>query len=46
MRIRLAAFLTVAVGVLLISAPLFEHHGRVGYDNEKVLTLKATVTGC
>lgn len=45
MKIRLVAFLAVAVGVLLISAPLFAHHGRVGYDNEKVLTLKATVTG-
>jgi hypothetical protein len=45
MKIRLVALLAVAVGVLLISAPLFAHHGRVGYDNEKVLTLKATVTG-
>jgi hypothetical protein len=45
MKIRLVALVAVAVGVLLISAPLFAHHGRVGYDNEKVLTLKATVTG-
>ena len=45
MKIRFVAFLVVTVGTLLISTPLFAHHGRVGYDNEKVLTLKATVTG-
>ena len=45
MKIRVLALLAVAGGVLLVSAPLFAHHGRVGYDNEKVLTLKATVTG-
>ena len=45
MKIKLVAFLAMAFGVLLISAPLFAHHGRVGYDNEKVLTLKATITG-
>ena len=45
MKTRFVAFLAVTVGILLISAPLFAHHGRVGYDNEKVLlTLKATVT--
>jgi hypothetical protein len=45
MKIRLFSFLALALGVLLISAPTFAHHGRVGYDNEKVLTLKATITG-
>jgi uncharacterized protein DUF6152 len=37
--------LAVAACLLTVSVPLFAHHGRVGYDNEKVLTLKATVTG-
>jgi uncharacterized protein DUF6152 len=45
MKIKLAAWLATAVAVLLGSSPVFAHHGRVGYDNEKVLTLKATVTG-
>jgi len=31
--------------LLLVSTSALAHHGRVGYDNEKVLTLKATVTG-
>ena len=34
----------VVASVLLVSAPVFAHHGRVGYDNKKVLTLKAKVT--
>jgi Family of unknown function (DUF6152) len=34
----------MVASVLLVSAPLFAHHGRVGYDNKKVLTLKAKVT--
>ena len=45
MKIKLAAWLAAAVVVVLVSSPVFAHHGRVGYDNEKVLTLKATVTG-
>ena len=34
----------MVASVLFVSAPLFAHHGRVGYDNKKVLTLKAKVT--
>ena len=45
MKMKGMAMLAVAAAVVWISAPAFAHHGRVGYDNEKVLTLKATVTG-
>lgn len=45
MRTKWIAMLAIAVAAVLVSAPAFAHHGRVGYDNEKVLTLKATVTG-
>ena len=45
MKVKLLAVLAVAFGVVLVSGPAFAHHGRVGYDNEKVLTLKATITG-
>jgi len=45
MKTKWMVMLVMAVAAALVSAPAFAHHGRVGYDNEKVLTLKATVTG-
>src|SRR5580692_12290886 len=42
---RLMVFLVMAVGLLMISAPVFAHHGRAGYEMDKVLTVKGTVTG-
>jgi hypothetical protein len=34
----------LAVGFLAVSVPLFAHHGNAGYDYEKTVTLKGTVT--
>ena len=34
----------VAASLLLISAPIFAHHGTSGYDMEKVITVDGTVT--
>lgn len=34
-----------AVVLLLVSAPIFAHHGAATYDLSKVTTLKGTVTG-
>lgn len=45
MKGRLAACVSLAVALLVMSVPLFAHHGRTGYDNKTVLNLKGTVTG-
>src|SRR5580658_8053916 len=42
MKTKLVVF--AVASLFAISAPLFAHHGRTGYDNKKVLTVKATVT--
>ena len=42
---KLTVCLTLAVGFLFVSAPMFAHHGRDAYDNQKTLTLKGTITG-
>ena len=42
MRNRLGIVLAVAVG-LLISVPLFAHHGGAAFDTGKSVTLKGTV---
>jgi Family of unknown function (DUF6152) len=31
--------------LLLVSMPMFAHHGRAGYDMDKTITVKATITG-
>jgi hypothetical protein len=36
--------LALAVGVLLVSIPLFAHHGGAAFDTTQRLTLKGTVT--
>ena len=41
MRNKLA---TIFLGVLMLSVPLFAHHGAAAYDTTKKITLKATVT--
>jgi len=35
---------TIFLGVLMLSVPLFAHHGAAAYDTTKKITLKATVT--
>lgn len=44
MRNKLAlGFIVVAV-LLMLSVPLFAHHGNAGYDYTKTITVKGTVT--
>ena len=38
------SWLIAGIGFLAISAPLFAHHGRAGYDSAKIATVKGTVT--
>lgn len=44
MRNKLVAFLGVVLGVFLVSASAFAHHGSAGYDTTKLTTVKGTVT--
>jgi Family of unknown function (DUF6152) len=44
MRNRLVAVLAVAVGVLVVSVPVFAHHGNAAYNDTKYVTVKGTVT--
>ncbi|MGA7794253.1 MAG: DUF6152 family protein [Candidatus Acidiferrales bacterium] len=44
MRNKLAALCCALVGLLVVSAPLFAHHGYAAYDTDKQVTLKGTVT--
>jgi hypothetical protein len=40
-KIKLIA---IFLGTLMVSVPLFAHHGAAAYDTTKKITLKATVT--
>jgi hypothetical protein len=40
----LPSLMTVAVGLLIVSAPILAHHGNAAYDEKKPLTLKGTIT--
>ena len=40
---RLTIF-TFAVGLLMVSAPMFAHHGVAAYDMTKLVTVKGTIT--
>ena len=44
MRNKPASIFGVAVGLLMVSASLVEHHGNAAYDYEKTVTIKGTVT--
>jgi hypothetical protein len=41
---KLALFLTISFGVLLVSGPLFAHHGVAAFDTSKVVTVQGAVT--
>ena len=43
MRTKVSRSFLVLVGLLMVSVPLFAHHGNANYQ-DKVLTLKGTVT--
>lgn len=36
--------LSVLAGLVIVSVPVFAHHGNAGYDYTKTLTVKGTVT--
>jgi hypothetical protein len=41
---KLGLSLTILFAALLISAPIFAHHGETNYDTDKLVSVKATVT--
>lgn len=41
---KAALFAAMALGALIVSAPMLAHHGETNYDTEKLVTVKATVT--
>jgi uncharacterized protein DUF6152 len=41
---KFAVSLTMLLGILFASGPLFAHHGEANYDTEKIATVKGTVT--
>ena len=44
-KISVFAVLCVAAGLLVVSVPMFAHHGtNISYDHSKPMTFKATVT--
>ena len=44
MKSKLAILFAVIFGFLMVSAPLFAHHGNSAYDMSKTVPMKATVT--
>jgi hypothetical protein len=40
----LTVSLTILLGILFASGPLWAHHGEANYDTEKVVSAKGTVT--
>jgi len=44
MNVKPLVLLAFAAGLLLVSAPIFAHHGAASYDSKKLTTLKGTVT--
>jgi hypothetical protein len=44
MRSRLGIFFGALFGFMIVSAPIFAHHGNSAYDMSKTVPMKATVT--
>jgi hypothetical protein len=44
LRIWISAFLGAVVGLLVVSGPVYAHHGAAMYDMEHSITVKGTVT--
>ena len=44
MRNKVAVISFAVIDLLVLSVPLFAHHGYVAYDTDKKVTLKGTVT--
>ena len=41
---KLALFLALSFAAIVVSAPLFAHHGEANYDTDKVAAVKGTVS--
>jgi uncharacterized protein DUF6152 len=41
---KLALFLALSFAALVVSVPLFAHHGEANYDTDKVVAVKGTVS--
>ena len=44
MKVKFSIVFALAVGVLIVSVPLFAHHGNAAYETSKTVTVKGTVT--
>jgi hypothetical protein len=44
MNVRPFVLVAFVVGLLVVSSPIFAHHGLAAYDTTKVMTVKGTVT--
>ncbi len=44
MKAKLLSVVAVIAAVLVLSGPMFAHHGTAAYDTKNPLTVKATVT--
>jgi hypothetical protein len=44
MKSKLAVLFAMISGLLMVSAPLFAHHGNSAYDMSKSVPMKATIT--
>ena len=44
MKTRAFTFFALAIALLIVSAPVFAHHGASAYETKKLTTLKGTVT--
>ncbi len=44
MKVKFSMVFALAVGVLIVSVPLFAHHGNASYDLSKMVTVTGTVT--
>jgi Family of unknown function (DUF6152) len=43
MKAKTKIFFTMVLGLLVVSVPLFAHHGGVAYDTSRKITLKGTI---
>ncbi len=43
-KVKFSMVFALAVGVLIVSVPLFAHHGNASYDLSKMVTVTGTVT--
>ena len=43
-RTKLTTLFLLTISLLMVSAPLFAHHGSAGYEYDKTITVKGTVT--